>query len=360
MDQHASSQNDEPTRSAELSRRRFLGAAGAAGSAAAAAAMLGSGRAAASTRPDRPRGTRQPLVRTEQSGTIPAPGAGLVGATVIPTGSTTRITAADNFNNNLNPPFSPLSRPLATTVQKYYFDQGDFPTSIPPDAAALLNAGCKLILCYKPAYGGGDKSNLTNSLKAMQGINADVVLWQEVQNPANDISASDFASIMTDYAPIVADAGFPLVYDAGYGQGADVIQTYYNKAAPALSALGLSFAEIAVDLYANQYWGTYNFDLSVPTQIADGTSPPTPLGVLEFGVTISGEGIPSYIEILSFYQYLLQTMTTRLVNGLPNGDVIYYDLNGGTGDIATDTDYAISSLQTMFDSLSSTSDVTTP
>jgi hypothetical protein len=348
IDRHDTSQH------AGLSRRGFLGAAGTA--AVVATALGGSAASAsASTRPGR---------ASERSGPqLAVSGAGLVGATVLPAGSNTRGHQAQIFDGY-------VGRPLAETVQKVYFTTGQFPVkSTDPgysDVASLASVGCQVILCYKPSIEGSDLNSLIGSIEALQAITTPsgsscvhaVVLWNEPQYESGITLPQYLAEVQKQYGPFVR-AHTNLYYCASPNQKLDIPGDTTGGVTPYFP--GGQYVDVtAIDLYANQYY-SQGFDLG-PIQDCADSSPATPLGILEFGVTNDGENVPSDIQVLAYFDYLLSTMSARLAS-VPNqfnGPVCYYeDASNSTGvnNITSANDYRVSTLQAMFDTLSKNSTV---
>jgi hypothetical protein len=339
MDLHGSRDHgDAPGRPSALSRRKFLGTAG---SAVALSTALGASTASASTQSSRSPGRALPQ--------ISVPGAGLVGATVLP-GGPDRGADATAFD-------AIVGRPLGEAIQKIYYGRSEFPTS-DPDIANLKKVGCQVILCYKPQPGGADIDALGTSLGKLKnyGNVHGVVLWQEVQYDFANISAFQYISeVQVEYGPAIRNTyNLPLYYDASPNPDPNVntdgfggVKSYFP---------GNDYIDVAAcDLYANQYWDD-SFTLDEIQALA-GSS--TPVGIFEFGVTNKSTQPQSPIQVAAFYDYVLSTMSARLAKGLTNGPICYFD-GGATDNITSSNDYRVTTLQAIYDTLSKNSTVTTP
>src|ERR1700722_13409621 len=190
MSTHDSQHGNDQAGDRHLSRRAFLGAAGAVGSAAALGSVLGSRRAAEAT--------TRPLARAHGGRAAAQVTHGPVGATVqtaVYPHANDRYGAATIFDGYVN-------RPAAAITQKWYFNEGEWPTpspsdpsGVPADMAELSAAGCKFIMCFKPnrvPLSQGERNNLQAACELFLNyapggkpapINFDVVLWQECNTP---------------------------------------------------------------------------------------------------------------------------------------------------------------------------------
>jgi hypothetical protein len=324
----------ESVRPGSLSRRGLLGAAGS----AAAAAMLGTGAAPASAGliPAAGRARLRPAA---------LPGAGLVGATTLQQGTSTRYQQAVAFDTILGNG-NPATYPVAVGAQEIFFQIGQYPTTVQSNMTGLQRAGCKFILCYKPAFNPvspADKVSLGNSLAALKaaGVKGVVVLWQEPDLPQWDLSAAQYAAMVRYYSATVRTY-YPLAYDIAFNQGMAGQAAYYP---------GDQYVDIvAVDFYANEYIYDGN-KIDTMESLADNAVPPKPLAVYEFGVRDNQSQTLSHAQVRTFFHYLQNKMSARLSAGKTNGDVLWYDAKGL--DNISAGDYKIPLLQSMFTTLSS-------
>jgi hypothetical protein len=326
-----------PSRRTGLSRRGFLTAAGVAGSAAAFTAITARPALASTrTRPlARPRGRDQAL-----------PGAGLVGATVstaLYPLATDRVAAANMFDGF-------VQLPAATVVQKWFFNEDEWPTTVNPDISGLAALGCKFLMCFAPSrkltHSNQEKLKNTCELFMSNGINFDVVLWQEPNDMSHKFFATgeEYVAYHEYYRPYVP-AGLKVVYCA-----AGCFPTFQQDFYPGDDQVDMVYC----DLYASGWIKGFNFDTIIG--IADGASTPKPFGIGEFGRSAHRKNEPTPAQYTGYVNYLVDTMSGRLNQGQVNADVIYFDgVNTTTpwNIITSPTDWKVSRFQTVYDALSS-------
>ena len=73
--------------------------------------------------------------------------------------------------------------PAAVQAQKWFWQEAEWPASVPTQMLQLSKLGCKIILMFKPDRGmlPSEKTNLTNACNMFlaAGIDVEVVIWQE-------------------------------------------------------------------------------------------------------------------------------------------------------------------------------------
>ena len=206
-----------------------------------------------------------------------------------------------------------------------------FPTTPNQYVQAAIDLNLTAILCYKPRFLGlpatvypDDLHNLKTSLTALNSAglqNAIVVLWQEAQNAANQLNATQYQALMSYYyAAVHAVPGWPLYYDAA-GHVSTEWASYYP---------GDDLCDgVAVDLYCST-WAAANGTLSLDplVALADNASPhPKPFGIFEIGIALDASNVPNEATVTAYMKYIIQLMSGRRMAGKVNGPVAWYNGN---------------------------------
>jgi hypothetical protein len=333
---------------ASLSRRGLLVAASAAASTAALTTILGAGSAAAGSTE-----VSAAQDRVHLSSIAPQAGIRPMGATVsvqvFPKG-TNPVKAANLFDGY-------VGRPMGLTSQKIYFEPGEFPANKWDNSVGdLANAGVELILCFKPSphYPYGDLSSLAETLKMYRaaGVTGGVVLWQEPELAANDLSPSDFFKMWNAYGPTVRKY-YPLIFNVGAEKGEPIQDSYYPG-----NVSGNTRADaILVDFYCETYVRRH-VTLATLEKRADRANPPIPIGIGELGVTTC-KNVPTKAEFASFVKYLETVFTNRISAGRKNSYIMYWNGNkphqSGVNSISGPDDWKITYLDNMYNALAAAS-----
>jgi hypothetical protein len=348
---HGNQYGRTAARGKRLSRRAFLGAAGVVGTAAALGGVLGPGQAGAAT--------ASPLAGPRGGRAASQPAYGPVGATVqsgVYLKAHNRYHAANIFDGY-------VGRPAATTVQKWYFNEGRWPSSVPADMAQLSAAGCKFIMCFKPIRSPltpSEGTNLQNTCNMFINhqpapIDFDVVLWQEPNSANKDYfsSGSDYIAYVQYYRPYVP-SGVSIIYDSAGSASASDQQGYFPG-----SAL---VDKVYCDFYGCAYKAKLSDGIQNPLhtleQVADGNG--LPFGLSEWGygsarTALTPTSTPSASQYVS---YINTVFTSRLTAGKVNGAVLYYDGDSSSAPwnvISGPKDWKTPLFQEIYDDLTSTS-----
>jgi hypothetical protein len=348
MSTHSNRHSRGARRSRRLSRRAFLGAAGAVGS-AALGGVLGSGRARAAA--------ARPLAGPRVWRAASTPAYGLVGATVqadvYP--KEDRYGGAKVFDKY-------VSRPAAMTIQKCYFNEGTWPSSVPSDIAELSAAGCKFIMCFKPKRSprttteGTKLQNTCNMFVNYQPtpIDFDVVLWQEPNSPNMGYfsSGSDYIAYVEYYQPYVP-SGLSVIYDSSGSASASDQQSYF----PGSALVDKVYCDFYGDAYQTKRGRGIDDPLAAIQRVADDNGLPFGLGEWGFGSANNALTPTSTPSAKEFVGYINKVFTSRLSDGKTNGDVLYYD--GTTSStpwnvISGPGDWKTPLFQEIYDNLSAT------
>ena len=269
---------------------------------------------------------------------------------------------------------------MAQSAQKIYYQQnsngtGKFPTSLTDgggqDVSALVTAHCQFWLCYQPYSGtnaatiASDLSNFEASVQFWLNNHPDgangirVIIYQEPQNSSNGFTASQYITIVQNYAGGIRALTDPsgrhakVVYDAAGHAKSEWVSWYPGNA---------YIDEIGVDYYAHTW----------VQQTAGGDTDPLadirnlalnngkPFGVLEMGSAIV-PATATNSQVLSYLAYLTQMMSAipaskrtacLWFNGLknsPNINTIGYDYTTGT--YPGSSDYRVSALTTFWNAV---------
>jgi hypothetical protein len=271
---------------------------------------------------------------------------GLVGATIgtanFPAG-TTETQASEDFDGY-------VGRPMAATVQKIYYQEGSWPSTIPTKDREVIDLGAKLLISFKPSrtLSMSEQQNLANAIDMYKtaGATLDVTLWQEPNDGGAFSHGSDYASYVDYYGPTVRAAGVPLVYDAGAGGGESSWTAYYPG--------GSMIDKIMLDYYGSAWLGGTRLD--VIANIADSANPPKPLGLGEWNDTATSSVALTSKQFGEYVNYLINFFTARLNDGKTNGDIIFWMGNNAVGlsadQILSGSDFKVRLVQKLYDSLS--------
>ena len=218
------------------------------------------------------RPTKAPARRTASATTI-------TGATVspFPYGITGWLQAAKMFD-------SYVGLPLATTIQKFYMQEGQYFTSLPPHIKQLAKGGCQFIICVFPSRSTDDSTNLANFLQFLNssGIVYQVALVNEWNTHTNFGTPSDYLNYWSRYAPVVQAAGVPLCNLVC----ASSSKSAYNKIQPGFPTNPLP-DRYWIDYYATAY--RFKVRLDTPGGLLDqADSYGVPTGIAEFGWSAGG------------------------------------------------------------------------
>lgn len=248
----------------------------------------------------------------------------------------------------------------ATSCAKVFYTAGDIPAAFTADASHDLPYfaanGIKCLLCMKPDINGDQAVALQQFLALCQqaGLIAKVILWQEANDPNNDITAAQFAGMWNTYAPIVrnpatvtlpgggtyAYTGYKCCMDFAVNTTAgapSIIGSYFT------SAISKTVDELSADFYGKD-WDQFNpngYDLAYIASLAD--SPPNgqaaiPFGVTEFNANLTGALAETPAQVAAFFAYITGFMGSggpssqfpaggRLYQGKQNADSLIF--NGG-------------------------------
>jgi hypothetical protein len=324
MSAHGSQDSNDAAQDRRLSRRAFLGAAGAAGSAAALGGVLGSGRAVAAT--------GRPLARAYRGRAAAQGTRGFVGSTVqtaVYPHANDRYGAATIFDQYVN-------RPAAEITQKWYFNEGEWPTpspsdpsGIPDDMTQLAKAGCKFIMCFKPIRSPmtqGERNNLAAACNLFTGarIKFDVVLWQECNTPKKGYfpNANAYQDYVGYYQQSVP-AGIDIIYDSAGSADSQDQQDYF----PGSSLVDKVYCDFYGDAYAAKLSQGIQSPLAAIEAVADNHGLPLGLGEWGYGLSAASALTPSTkpYNADEFVGYINTVFTKRLSKGEVNGAVVYYD-----------------------------------
>jgi|ERR1041385_3230240 hypothetical protein len=269
---------------------------------------------------------------------------GLVGATIGPANYPgTDETQASNMFDRF------VGRPMAANVQKIYYQEGVWPSSIPMKDQEIIDLGAKLLISFKPSRtpSMSERTNLANAIDMYRTANAtfDVTLWQEPNDRSAFSTGSDYIGYVDYYGPTVRAAGIPLVYDPGAGGGVDSWGAYY----PGPSMID----KIMIDFYGSAWLNGTRLDAIAA--IADRASPAKPLGLGEWNDAATSAGTLTPTQFGHYVTYLINFFTTRLSNGKSNGDIIFWMGNNAV-DIPADqvlssSDFKVPHIQRLYDSL---------
>lgn len=277
---------------------------------------------------------------------------GLLGATVIPSGST--VAAAVGAINAWGA--------LVTQPQsmKVYFTPGEFPTAggggstIP--ATAGFQLGMRVCLCYKPLPSNvpNDLATLVASIQSFQAQAASlgaptpvVCLWAEPQDSANatyGINAPNFLSVVAAYQQAIrapyspgVSCGLKLCYD-GAGQSPSLAASWFPGPPNFNPLTGVPFAAPVVDIVAVDFYaGDFGAASSNPKLITNwlnlasgqgGLYPPMPFGVWEMGNAESSK-VVTQAEMAAYFSYIISVMAPLAQQGLADACMWYQDEQGG-------------------------------
>lgn len=303
MSSHGREENNV-ARDRRVPRRAFLSATGAV-TAAALGGVLGSGRASAAT------GT--PLAR-QAAGYVPlGTTRGVVGATVqtaVYPSATDRYSAARIFDRIVN-------RPGAVAIQKWFFAEGKWPSSVPSDMAELSAAGCKFIMCFKPSR---DQVNAKEPTPDQRKLRATCNMLGGL-NVIYDCSASASASDQQSYFP-----------------GSGLVDKVY------------------CDFYGFTYKARLSQGIQDPLyyieQVADDNGLPFGLGEWGFGSASDHLTPTTNPTARQFVDYINTVFTRRLQAGKVNDAVLYYEgAKSDANKITGPEDWKTPLFQEIYDSL---------
>jgi len=282
---------------------------------------------------------------------------GLVGATIGAANySGTDETQASNKFDQL------VGRPMARKVQKIYYQEGDWPSSIPQkDLEIIQDLGAKLLISFKPfrtppSVFASEKANLEAAIDMYQAAGAtfDVTLWQEPNDGRSFGSGDAYKQYVSTYGPTVHTAGAPLVYDPGSGlrPGESPTQLYqsWHDYYPGDALID----KIVVDYYGSAW--NKNVRLDEIEDIADSANPPKSFGIGEWNDDAVSTGTLGTGLFKDYVQYLIDLFTMRLNLGKTNGDIIFW-MGDNAVDLPADqilssSDFKIPFVQMLYDRLS--------
>lgn len=321
-----------------------------------------------------------PTLLYNVNATSPPSQAGIpIGATTLAPGYgvTTKTAAAPIFDNY-------IGFPNAITMQKWYLNEDQFPTSPTSDYKSLVALGTKIILCVRPdraAVLNNDTATINAQIAAMQttiaafnnpvGTVQWVVLWQECneRSPADNtwyfnFSGSNpaqptYAAYWAAYAAAIETA---LPGGLAYGCGIVDSQQGTARCTDLLLSLGAPAPDaVFYDWYATAFTtasGTHSF---APDSVysASGMSllqaaGTIPIGHSEYGYQVGGNPSPTIWQpfvnkIISILQPLVNTGKAVCL--------VYYSGQGaGSGnDITGPTDFKVPGIQQLNNTLGGSS-----
>ena len=139
----------------------------------------------------------------------------------------------------------------------------------------------------------------------------DVTLWQEPQNPANNMTAAQYIGMVEYYGPTVRQY-YELVYDSNTHSGPAAQQAYYPGDA--------NVNKVAVDFYASEY--VSGFGLSTMAAIADKCQPAEEARHLGDGRHPHQYRSPQ-AQVMSYFSYVQSVMAGRIQAGKSNGEMAW-------------------------------------
>jgi hypothetical protein len=261
-------------RDQSLSRRTFL-----LGSSAAVMAALVNPRGASG---------KVSRARLAQS---PTP---LTGATVNPSvyNMTNWVQGANTFDGY-------VGYPLATTIQKIYMQEGQYPTRLPLRITQLASVGCQFIICAYPSRTTDQSSQLSNFLQLLNsnGIVYQIALVNEWDCGDKFATPQAYLDYWSLYAPVVKAAGVSV---------ASLVLASSNKAQFAKIEPGFPTNPLPdaywIDYYATAYPWNVRLD-AAGGLLQQAESYGVPVGIAEFGWSATGSS-PTMAQWQAYCSYL--------------------------------------------------------
>lgn len=229
----------------------------------------------------------------------------ITGATVNPTvyHMTNWVQAANTFDGY-------VGHPLATTIQKFYMVEGQFPSGrLPLRITEMAKVGCQFIICAYPSRTTDQTSQLAAYLQLLNsnGIVYQLALVNEWNCRGKFATPQAYLDYWSQYAPVVKAAGASL---------ACLPLATSNRAQFALIEPGFPTDPLPdaywLDFYATGYSSKVRLDVAGGL-LDQAESYGVPVGIAEFGWSATGVS-PGMDEWDAYCSYV-----ASLVSRLPLG-----------------------------------------
>lgn len=281
--------------------------------------------------------------------------------------------ANDTTFNNL------VSRPMATTVQKVYYQVGDG-SAVPPLTQTVINGGAAILASIKPAQTASntyadatitttgktclqEKNNLTAQINALLGAGLTtstlkVILWQEPNVGSTGFdSGAHYQNYLAYYGPAVRALGIKLVYDPSVG----AVSWNGVAGAPTPSTL---YDEIVADFYGSGFNSGFTLNGTGRNDggnslvaLAQGHSGgPCPLGLGEWN-DVAGSGLGSTSYWPAYTAHIQSVFQSWVAAGNPLSWLVFWMGDHATNKpnnlIVASGDFKVPFVQSVFDTFSS-------
>lgn len=267
---------------------------------------------------------------------------GLVGAYINPAIFGAGTTVAQAISR-----WEAITSRTLTAHRVYYGVNGSsnpMPTGPDNQLKADASAGRKSLISLRPPFASptsSDAQAIDKFLAACKaaGVRAEVALWAEPNNPANQgMTETQFISAFRFYAPVVR-ASYPTVFcTSAYYVNHNNGNSWY----PGDDVTDV----IATDLYCSEYDGGDRLDNAA--SIADAAG--KPFGVWEFNSSLN----QTQAQATKFFGYLRSYFSARTAAGKPNADLALFNsgsLPNQETPITSSTDYRVPLYQSLCDAL---------
>lgn len=250
-----------------------------------------------------------------------------------------------------------VGRPMGKCTKKEYDASRSFPTSWSSARTPLVNTGININMCYKPNIDGSDWNSLRNSVSGLSAATPGffrVVLWQEAQNPKNNLTGAQYISCMGIYYPLLKQhfPNIPVVFDSSGFEGPNSVDAFF----PLDSNGDPLVDEIWTDMYADTFVSNNEKGAEPLRCLFYALRYGLPFGWGEIGQFTSSSHTMTNAQFGDYINFIINVSLQHLQAGGSLSHMAWFNGTGpgpGLNTIDASNDFRIPYLQQLYDAIDS-------